>query len=46
MYYYIIYNSSIINKNEVSMIAQKLHQNNYGQYLLSVIGEKNDFYTE
>ena len=42
----IAYNQGWLNKNEVSVIAQKLHQNNYGQYLLSVIGEKNDFYTE
>ena len=42
----IAYNQGWLNKNEVSEIAQKLHQNNYGQYLLSVIGEKNDFYTE
>jgi glucose-1-phosphate thymidylyltransferase len=36
----IAYNQGWLNKNEVSSIAQKLHQNNYGQYLLSVIGEK------
>ena len=42
----IAYNQGWLSKNEVSEIAQKLQQNNYGQYLLSVIGEKNNFYTE
>ena len=42
----IAYNQGWLSKNEVSVIAQKLQQNNYGQYLLSVIGEKSDHYTE
>ena len=42
----IAYNQGWLNKNEVIVIAQKLQQNNYRQYLMSVIGEKNDFYIE
>tara|TARA_B100000795_G_C22638322_1_gene375415 strand:+ start:132 stop:278 length:147 start_codon:yes stop_codon:yes gene_type:complete len=42
----IVYNQGWLNKNKVSTIVQKLHQKNYGQYLLSVIVEKKDFYNE
>ena len=37
----IAYNQGWLSKNEINEIAQKLKQNNYGQYLLSVIQEKN-----
>ena len=36
----IAFNQGWLSKKEISNIAQKLKLNNYGQYLLSVIGEK------